>query len=133
MSGATPPLEHVQQNMLRTGYDPEKLHFVKGPVEETIPGTMPDQIAVLRLDTDFYASTLHELEHLYPRLVPGGVIIFDDYNHWKGQRTAALEYFKKNRLAVMLSGVTTSTVGIKPPIYAADARESEGLVAACSA
>ncbi len=111
------PLELVWENMRKTGYDEEKLHFVKGPVEETIPETMPEQIAVLRLDTDFYASTLHELEHLYPRLVTGGVIIFDDYNHWKGQRQAVHEYFKKHGIGMLLTNVTTSVVGVKVEPY----------------
>ena len=61
------------------GYPRERLHFVQGPVEETLPGSAPESIALLRLDTDWYSSTKHELEHLYPRLVPGGVLIIDDY------------------------------------------------------
>ena len=55
--------------------------FVKGKVEDTIPGTIPDRIALLRLDTDFYESTYYELCHLYPRLSSGGVLILDDYGH----------------------------------------------------
>ena len=46
-----------------------------GPVEETVPSQAPDSLALLRLDTDWYESTRHELEHLYPRLVDGGVLI----------------------------------------------------------
>jgi hypothetical protein len=110
------PLDVVQQNMRKTGYDQRKLHFVKGPVEKTIPGTAPERIAVLRLDTDFYASTLHELEHLYPRLVPGGVIIFDDYNHWMGQRQATEEYFRAIGEEIELKAVTTSAIGVKSGI-----------------
>ncbi|MBV1831309.1 hypothetical protein HNW77_11720 [Komagataeibacter sp. AV436] len=53
----------------------------------------PEKIAVLRLDTDWYESTRHELEHLYPRLVPGGVLIIDDYGYWAGARKAVDEYF----------------------------------------
>ncbi|WP_368734801.1 TylF/MycF/NovP-related O-methyltransferase [Komagataeibacter melomenusus] len=48
---------------------------------------------MLRLDTDWYESTRHELEHLYPRLVPGGVLIIDDYGYWAGARKAVDEYF----------------------------------------
>ncbi|CAM5580807.1 hypothetical protein SBADM41S_10822 [Streptomyces badius] len=45
-----------------------------GAVEDTVPEQAPEQISILRLDTDWYASTKHELEHLYDRLVPGGVL-----------------------------------------------------------
>lgn len=83
----------VEANIRTTGYPADKVHFVKGKVEDTIPGTIPGEIAILRLDTDWYESTRHELEHLYPRLVKGGVLIIDDYGHWDGARRAVDEYF----------------------------------------
>lgn len=85
--------EDVEANMARTGYPEEKLRLVRGAVEETIPHEAPEQIALLRLDTDWYESTKHELEHLWPRLVRGGVLIIDDYGHWQGARKAVDEYF----------------------------------------
>jgi hypothetical protein len=86
-------LDDVQHNMRRTGYPEDRIAYVEGPVEQTIPGRAPDRIAMLRLDTDWYESTRHELEHLYPRVVPGGVLIIDDYGHWQGARRAVDEYF----------------------------------------
>ena len=83
----------VRETLLATGYPPENLRFVRGPVEQTIPKDHPDEIALLRLDTDWYESTRMELEHLYPRLVDGGVLIIDDYGHWRGARQAVDEYF----------------------------------------
>jgi hypothetical protein len=83
------PIEEVKTNLGSTGYPAEKLHFIKGPVEHTIPDHAPDQICLLRLDTDWYESTRHELVHLYPRLHMGGVLILDDYGWWEGQRKAA--------------------------------------------
>jgi len=73
----------------------EDLRTIKGPVETTLkdPGNLPDKIALLRLDTDFYESTKAELEILYPRLSPGGVLIIDDYGEWAGARKATDEYF----------------------------------------
>ena len=82
------PLEEVQRNMQNTGYDMRRIVYVKGKVEETLPQSAPDQIALLRLDTDWYESTYHELVHLYPRLAVGGVLIIDDYGHWQGARRA---------------------------------------------
>jgi O-methyltransferase len=87
-------LDDVESNMAATGYPAELLHYVPGKVEETIPGQAPERIALLRLDTDWYDSTRHELEHLYPRLVSGGVLIIDDYGHWEGARGAVDEYFE---------------------------------------
>jgi hypothetical protein len=97
--------EAVRATLLETGYPAERLHFVTGPVEETIPGTVPERIALLRLDTDWYESTLHELRHMYPRLGDGGVLIVDDYGHWEGCRRAVDEYFAAEPNPVLLSRI----------------------------
>lgn len=86
-------LKTVQDLLFSTGYPPERLHFVVGPVEETLPARAPAKIAVLRLDTDWYESTKHEMMHLYPSVSIGGVLIIDDYGHWDGARRAVDEYF----------------------------------------
>jgi hypothetical protein len=86
-------LAEVRAVMDRSPYPKANVHLVMGMVENTIPERAPDQIALLRLDTDWYASTKHELEHLYPRVAPGGVVIIDDYGWWKGARQAVDEYF----------------------------------------
>ena len=86
-------IEDVTENMRATGYPMERVHLVKGSVERTIPQSAPETIALLRLDTDWYSSTKHELEHLYPRLVEGGVLIVDDYGEWAGARKAVDDYF----------------------------------------
>lgn len=85
-------LEEVIANLRSTGYPWERIHFVRGKVEDTIPATLPGPIALLRLDTDWYESTRHELRHLYPLLQPGGILIIDDYGHWQGARRAVDEY-----------------------------------------
>ena len=78
-----------------SGYPMDKVVFVKGPVEDTIPATVPDRISLLRLDTDWYSSTKHEIEHLYPRLSTHGVLLLDDYGHYQGARRAIDEYFDR--------------------------------------
>lgn len=83
----------VEDNLRRTGYPMDRFRFVQGDVLTTIPAQAPDGIALLRLDTDWYASTRHELEHLYPRLAKRGVLIIDDYGYWRGSRKATDEYF----------------------------------------
>ncbi len=86
-------LNDVQANLRSTGYPADRIHFVRGKVEDTIPDTGPQRIALLRLDTDWYESTRHELQHFYPRLSRQGVLIIDDYGHWQGARRAVDEYF----------------------------------------
>ena len=85
--------ESVRETLLATGYPPGRLHLVRGRVEDTLPHAAPERLALLRLDTDWYESTRHELEHLFPRLADGGVLIIDDYGHWDGARRAVDEYF----------------------------------------
>jgi O-methyltransferase len=86
-------LDGVRDALGSLGIAADQLRLVKGAVEETIPKVIPVQIALLRLDTDFYDSTIHELEHLYPLLVSGGICIIDDYGHWGGSAKAVDEYF----------------------------------------
>jgi O-methyltransferase len=105
--------EDVRATLLATGYPEERLHFVKGPVEETIPSTIPGSLALLRLDTDWYESTLHELRHLYPLLAVGGVLIIDDYGHWEGCRRAVDEYFAEHPAPLLTRIDYTGRVGVK--------------------
>jgi O-methyltransferase len=101
-------LDDVRENMESTGFPSERLHYIKGKVEDTIPGRIPEQIALLRLDTDWYESTKHEMVHLYPLLAPNGVLILDDYGHWQGARQAVDEYFKAHDLAPLLNAIDYS-------------------------
>lgn len=109
-------LEDVQANIKLAKYPAKNIKFVKGKVEDTIPKDIPEKIALLRLDTDWYASTKHEMEHLFPRLVKGGVLIIDDYGHWEGCRKAVDEYFEahpKNK-PLLVRVDYTGRIGIKP-------------------
>jgi hypothetical protein len=112
---AVAQLEGVQGVMERSGYPQERVKFIKGKVEETLPQEAPERLALLRLDTDWYESTKHELEHLYPRLSPGGVLIIDDYGHWEGARRAVDEYIAQHRLPLLLQRIDyTGRIAIKP-------------------
>ena len=105
---ANASLENVKEVMALTGYPAERIYYVKGLVEDTIPERSPGSIALLRLDTDWYRSTMHELTHLYPRLSPKGIIIIDDYGHYKGAKQAVDEYFYKNKTAPFLNRIDYS-------------------------
>jgi O-methyltransferase len=101
-------LDEVKRNVLSTKYPSNKVHFVQGKVEDTIPGIIPEQIAMLRLDTDFYESTKHELTYLYPRLSKHGVLIVDDYGHWQGARAAVDEFFMERKINLLLHRIDYS-------------------------
>jgi O-methyltransferase len=107
-------LEDVTANVKSINYPYDKFRFIKGDVLTTLPQITPDKIAVLRLDTDWYASTRLELELLYPKLVSGGVLIIDDYGDWQGARKAADEYFSTVKNAPLLIRVDGSRVAVKP-------------------
>lgn len=107
-------LDEVKSNMNSTGYPRENTIYVKGKVEDTMPQTVPENISVLRLDTDFYESTKHGLIHLFPRLVRGGVLIIDDYGSWRGARKAVDEYIKENDTPILLVNCDHAcVVGVK--------------------
>jgi len=94
------PLNAVVERLSSTGYPQTKLHYIVGDVMQTLQNrhNIPDRIAILRLDTDWYESSKFELEKMYDSVVRGGVIIFDDYYHWDGQRRATDEFFTARNL-----------------------------------
>lgn len=106
--------EEVKQNLAGTGYPLDELVFVEGDILETLNEIKPEKIALLRLDTDWYRSTAFELEQLYPLVSTGGVLVIDDYGHFRGARKAVDEYF--NNSSIFLTRVDyTGRVGIKLP------------------
>lgn len=92
-------LQQVEEN-LRTLNSFEGVRLIKGKVEESlvIPENLPQQISILRLDTDWYESTKIELDVLFPRLVKGGILIIDDYGHFKGAQKAVDDYFRNQNI-----------------------------------
>jgi hypothetical protein len=94
------PLEKVKDRLNSTGYPKKHLHYVVGDVMETLKNktTIPEKIAILRLDTDWYESSKYELEQMYDNVVSGGLIIFDDYYHWDGQRRATDDFFMSRNI-----------------------------------
>ena len=109
-------LDEVRANLAATGYPEARLHFIKGKVEETLPANAPaGAIALLRLDTDWHASTKAELDVLYPKLVRGGIVIVDDYFRWQGARKAVDDYVAQHRLPIFWSRIDdAAVVAVKP-------------------
>lgn len=110
------PMEEVRRVLEGSGYPPERLHFVPGMVEDTIPDQAPGRIALCRLDTDWYRSTLHEMTHLFPRIEPGGILLVDDYGHFMGAKQAVDEYFAAHGPEVLLHRIDfTGRLVLVPP------------------
>jgi tetratricopeptide (TPR) repeat protein len=107
-------LDETKANIDLIGYPRDRIFYVKGLVEETLPKHAPSEIALLRLDTDFYSSTKHELVHLFPRIPVGGILIIDDYGVFRGSQLAVDEYFRENNIRFFLGRADANVrIGVK--------------------
>jgi hypothetical protein len=96
-------LEEVKGNFKKFNLLDKTINFIVGDVTKTlVDGSKPKEISILRLDTDFYDSTLIELQVLWPLLLKRGVLILDDYGHWDGARRAVDEYFGAGLKSLMI-------------------------------
>jgi len=98
-------LEEVKNNLNKTAYPENEILYVQGKVEDTLPHSAINKISLLRLDTDWYESTKHELECLYDKLEVGGILIIDDYGHWEGAKKAVDEFIQKRKLKLFLNRI----------------------------
>lgn len=108
-------LADVRKNFADLELLKPNVRFIEGDVVQSLrhEANLPEAIAVLRLDTDWYESTRAELEALYPRLAPGGVLILDDYGHWEGARKAVDEYFRDRPRPLLQYTDYTGRMGVK--------------------
>jgi O-methyltransferase len=75
-----------------------KPKIIKGWFKDTLPGLeIPEGIALLRLDGDWYESTIQILENLFPQVISGGLVIIDDYYFWDGCTRAVHDYLSANK------------------------------------
>jgi O-methyltransferase len=73
-------------------------HLIKGWFDQTLPSFQPKEpIAILRLDGDWYDSTICCLTHLYDKVARGGVIIIDDYHAWEGCTRAVHDFLSQRK------------------------------------
>jgi hypothetical protein len=92
-------LAEVKGNFARYNLLDQRVHFLKGFFNRTLPEAAISQLSILRIDADLYQSTLDVLTHLYPKLSPGGYAIFDDYHNLPDCRRAIEEYRKDNGIS----------------------------------
>jgi hypothetical protein len=109
------PAAGIRETVATSGYPMEKLKLVQGAVEQTPPGMIPEQIALLRLDGAWYSSIRHEIGRLYPRLSPQGILIVDGYGNDQGTRRAVDEYLSKIEKKPLLQRINHACrLAIKP-------------------
>jgi len=107
-------LMEVQQNISsNTNISRDRIHYHIGDICKT--HVYPGKIAVLRLDTDWYESTKFELDHFYDKVVPGGIVIIDDYGHWQGCKKAVDEFIEAHP-SIKLSEVDYTGVFFEKPM-----------------
>jgi hypothetical protein len=107
-------LDEVKANVESTGYPTERIQYHVGDICKNT--YVPEKIAILRLDTDFYESTKHELEQFYDAVVPGGFVIIDDYGFWKGCRKAVDEWIQTKHPEIKLSVIDETGVFFRKPL-----------------
>ena len=98
-------IEEVRKNMASTGYPSERVHYIPGLVEDTLPQSAPESIALLRIDTDWHSSVAHSLETLFDRVVSGGFVLIDDYGHFESARKAVDAFLTERGLRVFLQRI----------------------------
>ena len=93
--------------------------LIEGDITETVPSYVkanPElKISLLNLDTDIYEPTVTILEHLYPKITKGGILMLDDYGTHPGETKAVDEYFKNKTIEIKkFSFAMTPCYIIKP-------------------
>lgn len=113
-------VEEIAFNILKLRR--EKNIIVKGWFKNTLPVKKAQigQIAILRLDGDWYESTMTALTELYDQVVPGGYIIIDDYGSWEGCKRAVHEFRDSRGITMNLKFIGThdpNSFSITPAAY----------------
>lgn len=84
----------VHEAMRRVGVDQDRCVIVEGWFENTFRNekALPNKVALLHCDADFYKPTLLTLRTFYHRIPRGGYVVLDDFAGWEGQRIAFYEF-----------------------------------------
>ena len=95
--------ERVHEVFRSLGLRSDSYFINKGWFQETFPKVSVARIALLHIDADWYESVSLSLHKFYDAVVPNGYIVFDDYGHWEGCRTAVDEFLEKRNLNTRLT------------------------------
>jgi O-methyltransferase len=104
------PLDVVKANFDRYGLLDDQVAFVEGLFSETLPTLKCGSFALIRLDGDLYESTAVALEHLHPKVSPGGFVIIDDFGVAPACRQAVLDYRAQHKIDAAVHQVDRSGV-----------------------
>jgi O-methyltransferase len=113
-------LEEVKNNFKNYGLDEDRIKYLKGFVNETLPSSGIEKISLLRVDVDAYSATLEVLDNLYSKVQFGGYIIFDDLNLTESYE--AVKYFlnRENLPLEVYNPYTDELYSLKIPITNTD-------------
>lgn len=102
----------AREAMRRAGVPRFYLH--KGWFHQTLPRFNGD-IAILRVDGDWYGSTMDVLLNLYDHVVDGGLIVFDDYIYWEGCSKAVHDFFSQRQLSARIRQFNNDICYVQKP------------------
>jgi len=95
--------EKLQLKFAKTGLI-EKIEYLPGHIEETIPDFLisnPElKISYLSIDQNDYEATITTLQFLYPRLMPGGLLVLENYHKKEEDYRAAADYFRYEKASI---------------------------------
>ena len=92
-------LDEVKANFQRYGMLDERVSFLPGFFQDSLPAAPIERLAVLRIDADMYQSTIEVLQTLYPKVSSGGYVIIDDYGAMASCRAAVNDFRAQNRIS----------------------------------
>jgi O-methyltransferase len=110
------PLATVKENFRRYGLLDDQVVFIEGFFSETLPALDAGPFALIRLDGDLYESTHVALEHLYPKLSPGGFLVVDDFGVVEPCRAAVGEYRARHGITAAVHTIDRSGVWWRRPM-----------------
>ena len=92
----------------------ERVVYHQGFIPDTFGGLEGARIAVAHIDVDIYQSVRDCCEFILPRLVPGGILMIDDYGYWDGSRRATDEWLEKTGHPLLLIPMGSGRIAVKP-------------------
>jgi len=103
-------LEDVKKNFERFDLLDDRVKFIKGWFSETLSTAPIKAISILRLDGDYYSSTMDALTALYARVSAGGYVIIDDFNAFESCKAAVTEFFRQQGISPVLHQIDDNAV-----------------------
>lgn len=101
-------VEMLQKILSKISVPKDRIHVRKGWFQDTFCEPLPEKIALLHIDADWYDSVALALETFHDRVSEGGVIVLDDFGYWEGCREAFYDFCAKKNLKPLLERCGTA-------------------------